>query len=95
MNKYKMKLITSTFTFLLILPMTLSIDNEKVSKAVCSLSVSKSVDLLIESSVNSIKLSKTLFQDCGIKIRFLSELSGVDDFLISFITPQTNQKEKI
>ena len=88
-----MELLT-TVTFLLIFTMALSFDNQKICKAICSLSKSRNVDLFLDVLVHPIKLSKTLYQECDIKVRFLSDISDVEDFLVLFINQQTNKKEK-
>ena len=90
-----MELLISVFTFLLIFTTALSFDRQKVCKAICSLSKSRSVDLFSDISVHNIKLSKALYQECDIKLRLLSDVSDVEDFLVLFINKQTNMKETI
>ena len=90
-----MELLATALTFLLIFTMALSFDNQKICKAICSLSKSRNVDLFLDTLVHPIKLSKTLYQECGIKVRFLSNISDVEDFLVLSINQQNNEKETI
>ena len=65
--------VSTYFPILLYLLPTCHLTNvEKYSKVVCSLSKFKEVELLSGTLRNSIKLSRTLFQECNIKLRVVA-----------------------
>ena len=88
-----MKFATFTFIFFALLSISLSLNQKRISKVICSLSRSKNADLLRHGSVNSIKLSKSLFQECNINFRVISNVKDVKNDFISFTNPQKSHKE--
>ena len=65
--------VSTYLPFLLYLLPTCHLTNvEKYSKVVCSLSRFKEIELLTGTLTSSIKLSKSLFQECNIKLRVVA-----------------------
>ena len=90
-----MDLVLLTTFLLSIVNCCQSFNEQKISKIVCSLRRSKHVDILKLGPMDSILLIKSLFQECDIKIRIVSEENrNVEstDF-ISFAYHQSNNKE--
>ena len=65
-----------------------------ITKIICHFSMFNHADFL-KGERSMIKISKTLSKECDIKVRFLSDISDVEDFLVLFINQQTNNKETI
>ena len=89
-----MDLVLLTTLLLSIVNCCQSFNEQRISKIVCSLRRSKHVDILKLGPMDSILLIKSLFQECDIKIRIVSENRNVEttDF-ISFAYHQSNNKE--
>ena len=51
-------------------------------------------DLLTHGLVDAIKLSKSLFQECNISSRVISNVTYVRNNFIAFINAQKSHKEK-
>ena len=82
-----------TFTFVSVLSISQSLKHERISEIICLLSRSKNADLLNAASTNSNKLIKSLFQQCNIKVRVMSDVEDVKNDIISFTNPQKKNKE--
>ena len=67
-------------------------DVQKVSKSICSLSRSNHVDIFKQELVDSIKLSKHLFQECNIRVRIVFDVG--DDVKHDFILFASQQQDK-
>ena len=52
-----------------------SFDAQNISKIICSLSRSSHADIFKQELVDSIKLSKDLFQECNIRVRIVFDVS--------------------
>ena len=52
-----------------------SFDAKNISKIICSLIRSSHVDIFKQELVDSIKLSKDLFQECNIRVRIVFDVS--------------------
>ena len=90
-----MDLVLLTTLLLSIVNCCQSFNEQRISKIVCSLRRSKHVDILKLGPMDSILLIKSLFQECDIKIRIVSEENRnveTTDF-ISFAYHQSNNKE--
>ena len=70
----------------------LSFDAQNISKIICSLSKSSHVDMFRQELVDSIKLSKDLFQECNIRVRIVYDVS--DNVKHDFILFASQQKDK-
>ena len=72
-------------------------DENKISKVICSLCLSKDVDFMQGSLANPVKLSKDLFKECNIRVRLVT--SDISDFgkknLISFASLGKENKETL
>ena len=68
------KYIRMTFmtVFLILLPMTHSINEEKIAKVTCSLSRFREVDISKEVFGDTFKLSKKLKEQCYMRLRFVT-----------------------
>ena len=88
-----MKPTTFTILLLSVFSISLSFNQKKISKVICSLSRTKTANLLRHSSANSIKLSKSLFQECNIKVKVISNVKDFKNDFISFTNPKKNNKE--
>ena len=89
-----MDLVLLTTLLLLIVNCCQSFNEQKISEIICSLRKSKHVDILKLGPMDSIVLIKSLFQECDIKIRIMSENRKFEtiDF-VSFAYHQRNNKE--
>ena len=89
-----MDLVLLTTLLLSIVNCCQSFNEQKISKIICSLRRSKHIDILKLGPMDSILLIKSLFQECDIHIRIVSENRNVEttDF-ISFAYHQSNNKE--
>ena len=67
-------------------------DVQNVSKFICSLSRSNHVDIFKQELVDSIKLSKYLFQECNIRVRIVFDVG--DDVNHDFILFASQQQDK-
>ena len=70
-----------------------SFDAQHISKIICSLSRSSHADIFKQELVDSIKLSKDLFQECNIRVRIAFDVSdnGKHDFIL-FASQQQDKK---
>ena len=70
---------------------TFSVQN--ISKIICSLSRSSHADIFNDNLVDSIKLSKDLFQQCNIRVRIVFDVRGNNtrDFIL-FASHQQDTK---
>ena len=89
-----MDLVLLTILLLSIANCCQSFNEQKISRIICSLRRSKHVDILKLGPMDSIVLIKSLFQECDIKIRIVSDIRNTEttDF-ISFAYHQSNNKE--
>ena len=90
-----MDLVLLTTFLLSIVNCCQSFNEQKISKIICCLRRSKHLDILKLGPMDSILLIKSLFQECDIKIRIVSEENRnveTTDF-ISFAYHQSNNKE--
>ena len=91
-----MDLVLLTTLLLSIAGYCQSYNEQKISKIICSLKRSKHVDILKLVPMDSILLSKSLFQECDIKIRIMTDIRNTETTdLISFAHHQSNNKEKL
>ena len=67
-------------------------DAQNISKILCSLSKSSHVDIFKQELVDSIKLSKYLFQECNIRVRIVFDVS--DNVKHDFILFASQQQDK-
>ena len=68
-------------------------DVQNVSKFICSLSRSNHVDIFKQELVDSIKLSKYLFQVCNIRVRIVFDVrDNVKHDFILFASQQQDKK---
>ena len=73
-----------------------SFDAQNISKIICSLSRSSHADIFKQELVDSIKLSKDLFQECNIRVRIVFDARGNDkhDFIL-FASHQQDTKASL
>ena len=74
---------------------TFSVQN--ISKIICSLSRSSHADIFNDKLVDSIKLSKDLFQQCNIRVRIVFDVRGNNmphDFIL-FASHQQDTKASL
>ena len=67
-------------------------DVQNISKFICSLSKSNHVDIFKQELVDSIKLSKYLFQECNIRVRIVFDVR--DNLKHDFILFAPQQQDK-
>ena len=68
-------------------------DVQNIGKIICSLSRSPHVDIFKQELVDSIKLSKHLFQECNIRVRIVFDVSvNVKHDFILFASQQQDKK---
>ena len=73
-----------------------SFDAQNISKIICSLSRSSHADIFKQELVDSIKLSKDLFQDCAISVRIVFDVSdNVKHDFILFASQQQDKKAQL
>jgi hypothetical protein len=73
-----------------------SFDAENISKIICSLSKSSHVDIFKQELLDSIKLSKNLFQECNIRVRIVFHVSdNVKHEFILFASQQQDKKARL
>ena len=67
------------------------------SKIICSLSRSSHADIFNDKLVDSIKLSKDLFQQCNTRVRIVFDIGGNDDKhdFILFASHQQDTKARL
>ena len=71
-------------------------DVQNISKFICSLRKSNHVDIFKQELVDSIKLSKYLFQECNIRVRIVFDFSdNVKHDFILFATQQQDKKARL
>ena len=68
----KKNMMAFIIVFLTILPITHSINEEKIAKVICSLSRFQEVDISKEVFGDAFKLSKNLKEQCYMKLRFVT-----------------------
>ena len=73
-----------------------SFDAQNISKIICSLSRSSHADIFKQELVDSIKLSKDLFQECNIRVRIVFDVRGNNtrDFIL-FASHQQDTKASL
>ena len=67
---------------------------QNISKIICTLSRSSHADIFNDKLVDSIKLSKDLFQQCNIRVRIVFDVRGNNmprDFIL--FAPQQQDKK--
>ena len=91
--QFKMELAIFTLLFLSNVGYCQSYDAQNISKIICSLSMSSHVDICKQKLVDSIKLSKDLFQECNIRVRIVFDTTDNDkhDFIL-FASHQQDAK---
>ena len=69
---------------------------QNISKIICSLSRSSHADIFNENLMNSIELSKDLFQQCNARVRIVFDVGGTDkhDFIL-FASHQQDTKASL
>ena len=73
-----------------------SFDAQNISKIICSLSRSSHADIFKQELVDSIKLSKDLFQECNIRVRIVFDVSdNVKHDFILFAFQQQDEKARL
>ena len=73
-----------------------SFDAQNISKIICSLSQSSHADIFKQELVDSIKLSKDLFQECNIRVRIVIDVSdNVKHDFIMFASQQQDKKAQL
>ena len=91
--QFKMELAIFTLLFLSNVGYCLSFDAQNISKVICSLSKSNHVDIFKQELVDTIKLSKYLFQGCNIRVRIVFNVSDkVKHDFILFASQQQDKK---
>ena len=71
-------------------------DARNITKIICSLSKSSHADIFKQELVDSIKLSKDLFQECNIRVRIVFDVSNnVKHDFILFATQQQDKKAQL
>ena len=76
---WTMKLMIFTLLLLFNLGYCQSFSVQNISKIICSLSRSSHADIFNDKLVDSIKLSKDLFQQCNTRVRIVFDIGGNDD----------------
>ena len=89
---FNMELAIFTLLLLSNVEYCLSFDTQNISKIICSLSKSSHVDIFNQELVDSIKLSKDLFQECNIRVRIVFDVS--DNVKHDFILFASQQQDK-
>ena len=91
-----MELAIFTLLFLSNVGYCQSFDAQNISKIICSLSTSSHVDIFKQELVDSIKLSKDLFQECNIRVRIVFDVSdNVKRDFILFASQQQDKKAQL
>ena len=73
-----------------------SFDTQNISKIICSLSRSSHADIFKQELVDSIKLSKDLFQECDIQVRIVLDVSdNLKHDIILFASQQQDKKAQL
>ena len=73
-----------------------SFDAQNISKIICSLSRSSHADIFKQELVDSIKLSKDLFQECNIRVRIVFDVSdNVKHDFILFAFQEQDEKARL
>ena len=73
-----------------------SFDAQNISKIICSLSRSSHADIFKQELVDSIKLTKDLFQECNIRVRIVFDVSdNVKHDFILFASQQQDKKARL
>ena len=91
-----MELAIFTLLFLSNVGYCQSFDAQNISKIICSLSRSSHADIFKQELVDSIKLSKDLFQDCAISVRIVFDVSdNVKHDFILFASQQQDKKAQL
>ena len=88
-------MVLAIFTLLLLsnVGYCTSLDAQNISKIICSLSESSHVDIFRQELVDSIKLSKDLFQECNIRVKIVFDVSdNVKHDFILFVSQQQDKK---
>ena len=71
-------------------------DAQNISKIICSLSRSSHVDIFKQELVDSIKLSKDLFQECNVRVRIVFDVSdNVKRDFILFASQKQDKKAQL
>ena len=73
-----------------------SFDAQNISKIICSLSRSSHADIFKQELVDSIKLTKDLFQECNIRVRIVFDAGdNVKHDFILFAFQQQDEKARL
>ena len=93
---FNMELAIFTLLLLSNVGYCISFDAQNISKIICSLSRSSHADIFKQELVDSIKLSKDLFQDCAIRVRIVFDVSdNVKHDFILFASQQQDKKAQL
>ena len=93
----KKNMMAFIIVFLIILPITHSINEEKIAKVICSLSRFQEVDISKDVFGDAFKLSKKLKEQCYMKLRFVTSYVnniGKTDIVL-FASHETDLKENL
>ena len=92
-SRYIMELVIFTILLFSNIGYCQLFDVQNISKFICSLSRSNHADIFKQELVDSIKLSKYLFQECNIRVRIVFDVSeNVKHDFILFASQQQDKK---
>ena len=89
-----MKPVTFAFIFALLFRVNHSIDTDRISKVICYFSRFQHAEIFKTDQL-FIHLSKSLFQECNIKVKIVQEATGIGNDLIVFVQHGNDTKERL
>ena len=92
-NLVAMKSNTFLIVFLSLLSSSLSINENRIAKAICFFEM-RSADILSFERIRSINLSKKISKECNLKVKIIIEAKENQNFFVAFANPKINFRIK-
>ena len=88
-----MKSNTFLIVFLSLIASSLSINENRIAKAICFFEM-RSADILSLERVRSINLSKKISKECNLKVKIITEAKENQNFFVAFANPKIDLRIK-
>ena len=90
-NLVAMKSNTFLIVFLSLLSSSLSINENRIAKAICFFEM-RSADILSLERIRSVNLSKKISKECNLKVKIITEAKENKNFFVAFANPKINSR---
>ena len=86
-----MKSNTFLIGFLSLFSLSVSIDNNKIAKAICSFEI-RSVEILSMEKTKLVHLSQKLSKECNLKVKMIKKAKDNQNFFVAFANSKNNMR---